>query len=272
MPLVPALCTQCGSRLEIDSSQEATICPFCKTPFVTETAVNNYNTSNVTNIEHLHADVVSVNDELSLENRIKAGNTFLKLGEYTEAKSVFGELSQDFPYDYRCWIGLIKIDSKMFTNFDVSRTELNEMLELYKKAKIVSSVQEAESEFLKCDKYFEKCFDILKKLKAETDKKISLLNTEYERNSTPVEAEINSLEMTKLEMKNPLALATGISLAIGIIFGFVFAAHIEPIRGDCTGFIAASILVVPLCTGIAWLIGSIFGSALEKNITENNEI
>ena len=38
MPLVPALCTQCGSKLEIDSSQEAAVCPYCHTPFVTEKA------------------------------------------------------------------------------------------------------------------------------------------------------------------------------------------------------------------------------------------
>lgn len=170
MPLVPALCTQCGSKLEIDSSQEAAVCPYCHTPFVTEKAINNYNTTNVTNIENLHADVVNVTDEFSIENRIKAGNTFLNLGEYGKAGNVFHELSQDCPYDYRGWIGLIKVQSKMFTNFDVHRNELDEMIRLYEKAKIVSSIQETKDEFSQCDKYFEKCFDVLKNLKTETKK------------------------------------------------------------------------------------------------------
>lgn len=73
MPLVPALCTQCGSKLEIDSTQEAAICPFCKTPFVTENAINNYNTTNVTNIGNLHADVVNVSEDNSRENRVLSG-------------------------------------------------------------------------------------------------------------------------------------------------------------------------------------------------------
>lgn len=59
MPLVPALCTQCGSKLEIDSSQEAAVYPYCHTPFITEKAINNYNTTNITNIGHLHADVAN---------------------------------------------------------------------------------------------------------------------------------------------------------------------------------------------------------------------
>ena len=80
MPFVPALCTQCGAKLEIDSSKEATICPFCNTPFVTETAINNYNTTNVTNIGNLHADVVNVTDN-KLENRIKSAETYISFKE-----------------------------------------------------------------------------------------------------------------------------------------------------------------------------------------------
>ncbi len=42
-PLVPAICTQCGARLEVDPSQEAAICKYCGTPFIVERAINNYN-------------------------------------------------------------------------------------------------------------------------------------------------------------------------------------------------------------------------------------
>ena len=53
MPFVPAICTQCGASLQVDSSQEAALCKFCKTPFVVETAINSYNNSyniNATNV------------------------------------------------------------------------------------------------------------------------------------------------------------------------------------------------------------------------------
>ncbi|MDR1640500.1 MAG: leucine-rich repeat domain-containing protein, partial [Clostridiales bacterium] len=45
MPLVPAICTQCGARLNVDSSSDAAICKYCGTPFVVEKAVNLYSVS-----------------------------------------------------------------------------------------------------------------------------------------------------------------------------------------------------------------------------------
>ena len=50
--LKPAICTQCGGKLEVDPSQEAAVCPFCGTPFIVEKAINNYNTINVNNTVH----------------------------------------------------------------------------------------------------------------------------------------------------------------------------------------------------------------------------
>ncbi len=55
MPLVPAKCTQCGSNLTVEPSQEATICPFCNTPFITEKAINNYSTTN-----NINANTVNI--------------------------------------------------------------------------------------------------------------------------------------------------------------------------------------------------------------------
>ena len=47
--LVAAKCTQCGANIQVDSTHEAGICPNCGTAFITEKAVNNYNTSYITN-------------------------------------------------------------------------------------------------------------------------------------------------------------------------------------------------------------------------------
>ncbi len=44
MALVLAKCTQCGGNIEVDNTQDAGICKFCGTPFVTEKVINNYNT------------------------------------------------------------------------------------------------------------------------------------------------------------------------------------------------------------------------------------
>lgn len=45
MALVPAICTQCGEKIEVDDSHEAGICKHCGTAFVTEKALFNYNMS-----------------------------------------------------------------------------------------------------------------------------------------------------------------------------------------------------------------------------------
>ncbi len=55
--IVPALCTQCGGKVEVDPSREKAECPFCHTEFIIEKAVNNYNIEHAT-IEH--ADNVNI--------------------------------------------------------------------------------------------------------------------------------------------------------------------------------------------------------------------
>lgn len=44
MGFIPARCTQCGAEIKVDASKDAGICEHCGTAFVTEKAINNYNT------------------------------------------------------------------------------------------------------------------------------------------------------------------------------------------------------------------------------------
>lgn len=63
MPLVPAICTQCGANIEVDDSHEASICKYCGTAFITEKAINNYTTNyttNITNNTNIDANVVNI--------------------------------------------------------------------------------------------------------------------------------------------------------------------------------------------------------------------
>ncbi len=55
--IVPALCTQCGGRVEVDPNSEKAACPFCGMTFIVEKAINNYNVQHAT-IEH--ADNVNI--------------------------------------------------------------------------------------------------------------------------------------------------------------------------------------------------------------------
>jgi len=77
--LIPAKCTQCGSNLTVDSSQDAAVCPFCNTPFVAEKAINNYNTTN-----NIKADIVNVYQTKENDFNIRGGVLEKYIGENTE--------------------------------------------------------------------------------------------------------------------------------------------------------------------------------------------
>lgn len=58
MALTQAKCTNCGAPLEVDSLKEAAICPYCKTAYIVEKAINNYNISDsVVNIYNSGKDI-----------------------------------------------------------------------------------------------------------------------------------------------------------------------------------------------------------------------
>lgn len=46
MPLKQAKCTNCNQTLQVDNSEDATICKYCGKAFIIEKAINNYNISN----------------------------------------------------------------------------------------------------------------------------------------------------------------------------------------------------------------------------------
>lgn len=103
MALIPALCPQCGGTLEVDSSQEAAVCKFCGTPFITEKAVNNYVTKNISTItnntvNHINGGEVHIhqdgNDEKTYYERVRA---LLDRGSSDVAYNTAYEMRDKFP-------------------------------------------------------------------------------------------------------------------------------------------------------------------------------
>lgn len=50
--LVPAICPQCGAKVDVDPAKDAVICEYCNTPFSVEKAINNYNINKTTIINN----------------------------------------------------------------------------------------------------------------------------------------------------------------------------------------------------------------------------
>lgn len=91
MPLVPAICTQCGSPIEVDNAKEAGICPRCGTAFITEKVINNYITQHVSNTSVNQTIVKNVygREKTEAEEYAARGLSFLGMGEYIEAAGCF---------------------------------------------------------------------------------------------------------------------------------------------------------------------------------------
>ena len=59
MSFIPARCTQCGAEIEVDDTKEAGICKYCGTAFVTEKAINNYNTYVTNNFDGANINIIN---------------------------------------------------------------------------------------------------------------------------------------------------------------------------------------------------------------------
>lgn len=46
MPLVQAVCTECGAAIQVNDNHDASICPFCQRPFIVKNAINRYYNAN----------------------------------------------------------------------------------------------------------------------------------------------------------------------------------------------------------------------------------
>ena len=66
MPLVKAQCTNCGATLEVDNTKDAAMCPYCKTPYIVEKAINNYTTNITNNIQAQTVNIINKKDDYEI--------------------------------------------------------------------------------------------------------------------------------------------------------------------------------------------------------------
>jgi len=63
--IVPAICTQCGGKVEVDAQRENAICQYCGMQFVVDKAINTYNVQHAT---VGHVDSVTINKTSAVES------------------------------------------------------------------------------------------------------------------------------------------------------------------------------------------------------------
>lgn len=154
MSLVAARCTQCGANIEIDDTKEAGICAYCGAAFVTQKAINNYNTYITKNI----TKNIYGKEKTETAEYLERAETFMKLKDWEKATKAFSEAAEASPDDYRGWLGLMRSETKNLTAFNnISH------IEYHRKALAVAS--EEEKELLN-----NLCGDYLKQSKAHRDR------------------------------------------------------------------------------------------------------
>ena len=270
MPLVPAICTQCGARLEVDPNCEAAICKYCNTPFITEKAINNYNTTYVTNIGHLHADVVHINDDSSRDSRVKSGETFLKVDDYTSAEEVFSKLTKECPYDYRGWWGLVRVYSRKFTDFSIGRPELSKMKSMYDKACTVATPQEKSAMDAEYKPYSAQLERRLSERLNDTRQRMQQESYEFEAQKRNLESRINALSEQQKSLKQPskiLTIVLGILIlivAIDLFSGYAGA----PAQAILFQFIPIVIVLALFALGIKYTVGKVLDTSYYKKVDQ----
>lgn len=65
--LEPAICTQCGSTIEVNSSLENAICKHCGTSFVVKKAIKNYNIQHG-KVKHVESKTIQNNKRGAVES------------------------------------------------------------------------------------------------------------------------------------------------------------------------------------------------------------
>lgn len=81
MGFIPAKCTQCGAEITVDDTMDAGICEYCGMAFVTEKAINNYNTYVTHNYDGATVNIVKGNPD----NLISLAETALYANNFKEA-------------------------------------------------------------------------------------------------------------------------------------------------------------------------------------------
>ena len=88
--IVPAICTNCGASLNVDSSQTAAACPYCNSAYVVEKAIQEYRI-NVSGNVIANGATININGK-NISNLLERANQYGKSGDFDKAMDYFNEV------------------------------------------------------------------------------------------------------------------------------------------------------------------------------------
>ena len=124
MAIVPTKCTSCGGTLKTRAEDKTAICPYCGTEYLVQEAIEQYNITNVYNIEQAN---LTLDHRKLFNDRLEAAEKQLKfLHDYPRALQSYELLQDEMPEDPRIWRGKVEARSK---NYDMIATVNNIFLQ-----------------------------------------------------------------------------------------------------------------------------------------------
>ena len=224
----------------------------------------------MTNIGHLHADVVHINDDSSRDSRVKSGETFLKFNDYTSAEEVFSKLTKECPYDYRGWWGLVRVYSRKFTDFSIGRPELSKMKSMYDKACTVATPQEKSAMDAEYKPYSAQLERRLSERLNDTRQRMQQESYEFEAQKRNLESRINALSEQQKSLKQPSKILT---IVLGILILIVsidlFSGYAgAPAQAILFQFIPIVIVLALFALGIKYTVGKVLDTSYYKKVDQ----
>ncbi|MGL5436495.1 MAG: CFI-box-CTERM domain-containing protein [Lachnospiraceae bacterium] len=116
MGLITAKCTQCGTNISVDSANEASICDHCGAAFITEKAINNYNTYITNHNDYSGANVVINKNPFANYLTLSASAYDAENGQ--EAMEYANKALELEPDSYEAWISKMKATEYLGTLSD----------------------------------------------------------------------------------------------------------------------------------------------------------
>ena len=127
---VPAICTNCGASLNVDSSQTAAVCPYCNSAYVVEKAIQEYRINLSGNVI-ANGATININGK-NIANLLERANQYGKSGDFDKAMDYFNEVLDSDVNSQDALKGIQKI--KNILNNYVYQSEMTKqgMMELKK--------------------------------------------------------------------------------------------------------------------------------------------
>lgn len=264
MAIVPAKCTSCGGTLKVKSEDKTAICPFCGTEYLVQEAIEQYNITNVYNIEQ--ASLTFDHRKLFYDKIAAAEKQLRTLKDYPKALASFVALENDVPDEFRIWSGKLEAQTKEYNAVAVSNIHMhddqyiNSLIKDYEYAyKTGDSEQKSEIN--------EKFLGVLK----ESAEKIGLTGKVLEENDTErkkYRTRSNALG-TVGAVFNVLAVILGILalLVTGFLLLVLISANFEPWEAVEQALVIIGISFIP---SVVLFIPGIILSKNEKKVKKKD--